>query len=231
MDYYSGNLSGERLRECYEVAPPRVRQYLEAEIEHVLERIGPGDAVIELGCGYGRVALELTPAAKRVVGIDTASGSIALARKLAGARTNCEFLEMDAIALEFPDGVFDVTVCIQNGVCAFHVAPDRLLHEAARVTRSGGRVLMSSYAARFWKHRLRWFEIQADRGLVGEIDLEATAGNTIVCLDGFRSGAMSPVEFEELCDRAGLTCVIEEVDGSSVFCEVVVPTRERGDDR
>ena len=33
--YYADNLSGSRLQRCYDVASPRVKRYLEAEIEHV----------------------------------------------------------------------------------------------------------------------------------------------------------------------------------------------------
>jgi len=223
MSYYSERLSGERLRRCYELAPPRVRRHLLAEIDHVLERVRPGDAVLELGCGYGRVALELARRAGRVIGIDTATESIALAREIAGGGSTCEFLEMDAVALAFPDDTFDATVCVQNGICAFRVDAARLLREAARVTKPGGKVLLSSYAAGFWEHRLRWFEIQADHGLLGPIDREATGDQTIACLDGFRSGAMSPEGFDRLCRGLCLPCLVEEVDGSSLFCEVEVP--------
>ena len=31
--YYSQKISGERLKLCYSIAPPRVKQYLEAEID------------------------------------------------------------------------------------------------------------------------------------------------------------------------------------------------------
>jgi len=55
MGHYAEKLSGERLQRCYEVASPRVSQYLEAEILHVLHKIRPGDRVIELGFGYGRI--------------------------------------------------------------------------------------------------------------------------------------------------------------------------------
>ena len=54
-DYYSEQLFAERLRKCYEIAPPRARQYLEAEIDHVAGRIRPGESVLELGRGYGHV--------------------------------------------------------------------------------------------------------------------------------------------------------------------------------
>jgi len=221
VGYYSIHLSGERLRECYDVAPPRVRQYLDAEIEFVRSRLSPRDAVLELGCGYGRVAFGLARTAVRVVGIDTAPASIDLARSLAGNESRCEFLVMDALALAFPAAAFDAVVCVQNGVCAFGVDRVALLAEALRVTRPGGRVLLSSYAAAFWPHRLEWFERQAERGLVGEIDREQSGDGVIVCRDGFRAGAMSPRDFTDLCARVGRTASITEVDGSSVLCEVV----------
>ena len=50
-DYYSRQLSGERLRLCYEIAPPRVRRYLEAEIEFLRGLLEPRLRVLEPGCG------------------------------------------------------------------------------------------------------------------------------------------------------------------------------------
>jgi 2-polyprenyl-6-hydroxyphenyl methylase/3-demethylubiquinone-9 3-methyltransferase len=227
MGYYAENLSGERLREVYEIAPARVRRYLRAEIDHVLSRLGGDDAVLELGCGYGRVAFELAEAARRVVGIDTSPENLALARRLAprlaGGSGGCEFLDMDAADLTFPDGEFDAVVCVQNGICAFGVDQARLVGEAVRVTRPGGRVLFSSYSDRFWPARLAWFELQAERGLVGEIDHDATGDGVIVCRDGFRASTMTPGGFAELCASLGLLANVTEVDGSSVFCEIAAP--------
>jgi ubiquinone/menaquinone biosynthesis C-methylase UbiE len=222
MSYYSEKLSGERLRECYENAPNRVKQYLDEEIRFVSDRIDPGSTVLELGCGYGRVALELAQAAGRVVGIDTSTESLDLARRLAGSLSNCEFLEMDALDLKFPDNEFDLTVCIQNGICAFGVDRQELVRESLRVTRPGGAVLFSSYSERFWKHRLEWFEVQAKLGLIGEIDYTATGAGVIACRDGFRAGTMTPPDFIKLCARTGIEPIITEVDGSSIFCELVV---------
>jgi len=36
--YYSQKLSADHLRRCYEIAPLRVKRYLEAEIEFVLDK-------------------------------------------------------------------------------------------------------------------------------------------------------------------------------------------------
>ncbi len=222
-NYYAARLSGARLQRCYELAPPRVQQYLESEILHVLERIAPDDAVLELGCGYGRVTVRLADRAGSVVGVDVAEESLSLARTLAGPDTHCEFVLMDALHMTFDDGSFDVVVCIQNGICAFGVRRNELLREALRVARPGGRLIFSTYSDAFWADRLSWFELQSSEGLLGPIDHHATGEGVIVCSDGFRSGTVSRSELEELCRELGVTASITEVDGSSLFCEVIKP--------
>jgi len=131
-------------------------------------------------------------------------------------------MEMDALDLRFPDDEFDFVACVQNGICAFGVDQEALAREALRVTRPGGRVVFSSYAEQFWPHRLAWFEDQARRGLVGDIDCSSTGDGVIVCKDGFRAGVMTPADFRWLGSKVGVVPVITEVDGSSVFCELVV---------
>ncbi len=223
MTYYDTHLSAERLRAVYELASPRVQQYLAAEIDFVLARVRPNDTVLELGCGHGRVALELARAAGSVVGIDTSEESVAMARDLAGPASRCRFIQMDAVDLVFEDGAFDVVACVQNGICAFGVDRLRLVREALRVTRPGGLALFSSYSSRFWPERLAWFEAQAAAGLLGEIDDEATGDGTIVCRDGFSAGALAPEDFEELGAAVGLAPRITEVDRSSLFAEWRTP--------
>jgi len=222
-DYYAGRLSGDRLRRCYAIASPRVQRYLEAEIRFVLGRLEPDDLVLELGCGYGRVTVRLTEVARHAVGIDTAPDSLALARRAAGFRSRCDFLAMDALALAFGAATFDTVVCVQNGICAFGVDKKRLVDEALRVTRPGGRVLFSSYAERFWPHRRQWFEAQAAAGLMGAIDDRRTGAGVIVCEDGFRSGTMTPGEFHSLAADLGVEPEIHDVDESSIFCVLAAP--------
>jgi 2-polyprenyl-6-hydroxyphenyl methylase/3-demethylubiquinone-9 3-methyltransferase len=219
--YYTEKLSGQRLRRCYEIASPRVRQYLEAEIQHVLSRLRPTDAVLELGCGYGRVATRLAHVGRRVVGIDVSEESIAMAKRVVDQDASCEFLCMDALALRFADGEFDAVVCVQNGICAFGVDQHALMSEALRVLRPGGRALFSTYSDRFWPHRLAWFEAQAAEGLLGPIDEGASGDGVIVCEDGFRAGRLTPENLRSLTSALGVKAEIREVDGSSVFCEIV----------
>ncbi len=226
--YYAEKLAGERLRRCYEISGPRVQRYLGAEIDFVLERISSQLSVLELGCGYGRVLCRLLTRTPRVTGIDTAIESLHLAREsIPGPPRPC-LAAMDAVIMGFQDNSFDLTICIQNGICAFGADQTRLMAEAVRVTRPGGGILFSSYSPRFWDYRLEWFEAQAAHKLLGEIDHHATGDGVIVCRDGFRSATMTADGFRALAVELSLVPHISEVDGSSVFCEIQVPERESG---
>jgi 2-polyprenyl-6-hydroxyphenyl methylase/3-demethylubiquinone-9 3-methyltransferase len=127
---------------------------------------------------------------------------------------------MDAVRLGFLDGAFDRVVCIQNGISAFHVDARALVRESLRVTRPGGIALFSSYSDAFWEHRLEWFVLQAEAGLVGEIDWERTRDGTIACTDGFTATTVGARRFAALAEELGVSARIVEIDSSSVFCEI-----------
>lgn len=218
--YYSQRLSGERLKLCYSIAPARVKRYLEAEIDFVLSKIKPTDRVLELGCGYGRVLLMLAEKAGLALGIDKALDSLRLHAELCQNMPSCSVLAMDAGRLGFKDGQFDKVVCVQNGISAFQMEQKALIAEALRVTRPSGSVLLSSYAERFWEDRIGWFRLQAEHGLIGEIDEETTGKGVIACKDGFRATTVTADDFRTLASELGLVPLVTEVDGSSLFCEL-----------
>jgi len=218
--YYQARLSSQRLKRCYEIAPPRVQQYLEAEIAYVLQKIRPGNRVLELGCGYGRVLQRLVAKAGFVFGIDNSCDSLILACEELSEVSNCFLAAMNAVQLGFQDESFDLTVCIQNGISAFHVDPRDLIRESLRVTKQGGTVLFSSYSDSFWNDRLEWFQRQADAGLVGEIDYEKTGHGVIVCKDGFTATTLRRPQFFSYTSGLGVRTKFVEVDKSSLFCEI-----------
>ncbi len=222
FDYYDGMLAGERLVKCYEIAPPRVKQYLRAEIDYVLEKIRPGDLVLELGCGFGRVIRPICAKAKWVIGIDNSIATLTFAERFLADQTNCDLLAANAIHLPFKNHVFDIVVCIQNGISAFHVDPVELFAESIRVTKRGGLVLFSSYSEKFWESRLEWFRAQSKAGLIGELDTEKTRNGVIVSTDGFTAITFDAEKFLSLASRFHVDARIVEVDQSSLFCEMVV---------
>ena len=221
-DYYSDKLSAERLQRVYKIAPPRVKQYFEAEVNHVLQKIHNQDLVLELGCGYGRILPSLAKKSKSVFGIDTSFSSLLLGREIHNKISNCFFAQMNAVQLSFPNKIFDVVVCIQNGISAFHVNQKELILESLRVTKPNGVVMFSSYSEKFWNDRLEWFRLQSDAGLLGKIDDKMTNDGNIVCEDGFTATTVGKDQFKTLTSGIDNVNVnIEEVDDSSLFCEII----------
>lgn len=222
MEYYKEILSSDNLQKCYEIAPPRIKQYLDAEINYVLEKISKNDLVLELGCGYGRVLSVLASKAKKVMGIDNSLPSLNLGKKLFGNLKNCIFMNMNAEKLNFPKNKFDVVVCIQNGISAFHIDQKKLILEAIRVTKPGGKILFSSYSKKFWEHRLNWFKIQSEYGLIGEIDFKKSKNGNIICKDGFTASTVDRKKIKSLLTNIyNIKFSSEEIDESSIFFELI----------
>jgi len=222
FDYYRENLAAERLRAAYETAPPRTRQYLAAEAAHVSSKITAGMAAVELGCGYGRFLREIYRPEGRFTGLDNSPASLMLAKRYLEGRPGVSLAAMNAVETGFKSGSFDLTLCVQNGISAFHVDPEALIREAVRITKAGGLAVFSTYAAVFWPHRLEWFKAQAAAGLIGPIDDRLTRDGIIVCKDGFRATTMDENGFRALASAVRQEARLVTVDGSSLFCEINV---------
>jgi len=221
-DYYSERLSSNNLKRCYDIAPSRVKQYLHAEIEYVRVQLQKTDSVVELGCGYGRVLKQLLPYSSSVIGIDTSIESLIIAKDYVEQNSRSHLFQANAASLPLRDDSIDKVVCIQNGISAFKVDPLELLRESVRITRKGGQCHFSSYSDKFWKHRIDWFKLQADAGLIGEIDWNRTSDGVISCRDGFLATTFTQNDFQNLISQLELNASIIEVDESSIFCKIQV---------
>jgi len=106
----------------------------------------PGERVLDLACGTGIVTRQVAPAVGpggRVVGVDLNPDMLAVARRLPvpeGGPT-IEWREGNAVALDLPDGAFDLVLC-QQGLQFF---PDRpaAIREVRRVLADGGRAVLN----------------------------------------------------------------------------------------
>jgi len=106
--------------------------------------IEPGAKVLEIGVGTG-LSLDAYPRTAQVTGIDLAPDMLEKAQERIDRHGlhNVSLEQGDALALRFPDDSFDY-------VMAFHVVsvvPDakRLMAEAQRVCRPGGRIVVINH--------------------------------------------------------------------------------------
>ena len=95
----------------------------------------PSGAALEVGCGEGRVARDLTALGHQMTGIDA---SPSLVRAAAAAHSGGHYLIADATKLPFDDGAFDLVVAY-NSLMDIAAMP-KAVSEAARVLRPHGRL-------------------------------------------------------------------------------------------
>src|SRR5499425_2256958 len=122
------------------------RRVFYPRIAMVIRSLGiePGRRVLELGVGTG-LSLDAYPAQCHVTGIDLAPDMLERAQDKVNRNgwRHIALEQGDALALRFPDDSFDY-------VMAFHVVsvvPDakRLMAEAQRVCRPGGRIVIINH--------------------------------------------------------------------------------------
>ena len=105
--------------------------------------VGPGDHVVEIGCGpHGCLDLlsERVGPAGRVVGVERSADAVALARTLVTQRAiaNVDVVEADARSTSLPRGAFDLATSRLVLVNVPH--PEQIVAEAVALARPGGWV-------------------------------------------------------------------------------------------
>jgi ubiquinone/menaquinone biosynthesis C-methylase UbiE len=114
-------------------------------------RLAQGSRVLEVGCGAGGTTVALARMGFEVEATDIVHSMLTLARKEAsGVRPKPRFVRMDAHALSFSDGSFDLVIAL--GVLPWLHSPLTGAGEMVRVLRRGGYLLLNAGNRR----RLTW---------------------------------------------------------------------------
>jgi len=102
-----------------------------------LAGIGPGQRVLDVGCGPGALTTELVSrlGAEHIAAVDPSESFVAAARE---RHPGVDIRQASAEALPYPDGGFDAALA--QLVVHFMTDPVAGLREMARVTRAGGVV-------------------------------------------------------------------------------------------
>src|SRR5579884_2307830 len=155
-----------------------------------LAELRPGEIVLDLGSGGG---IDVLLSAKRVgptgkaYGLDMTDEMLALARKnqKKADATNVEFLKGSIENIPLPENSVDVI--ISNCVINLSGDKDRVLAEAFRVLKPGGRLAVSDVVVR------------------GEVPAEIR--KSIELWVGCVAGALEEAEYHEKLERAGFASI------------------------
>ena len=163
-----------------------------------LAQLSPGETVLDLGSGGG---IDVLLSAKRVgpsgkaYGLDMTDEMLALARENQGKAgvTNAEFLKGEIEQIPLPAGSVDVI--ISNCVINLSADKDRVLAEAFRVLKPGGRFAVSDVVVR------------------GEVPSEIR--RSVELWIGCVAGALEEGEYRAKLDKAGFEAI--EVEPTRVY--------------
>jgi ArsR family transcriptional regulator len=97
-------------------------------------------AVADLGCGTGVITQSLAPFVERVVAVDESGAMLAAARKRLHGVENADIRNGRLEALPLADGEVDVALLFL--VLHYTADPARVISEAVRILKPGGRLLV-----------------------------------------------------------------------------------------
>lgn len=164
--------------------------------------LSPGARVLDVGCGTGddaRMLASLVGPDGHVIGIDASETMIRVARERSRASSlPVEFAVGDALNLDFPDSAFGACRC---ETVLMHVdgEPADAIAEMVRVTRPGGRVVLSDF---------HW-----DALVIDHPDRTRTREIVHMACDGIRHGWIGS-QLPRLAEDAGLIDI--QVEGSAM---------------
>jgi SAM-dependent methyltransferase len=116
-------------------------------------QVGPGQRVLDVGCGTGVVAVTAARLGAKVSGLDLTPALLERARENARiAGVDIDFIEGDAEALPYPDASFDV-VLSQFGHM-FAPRPAVAVKEMLRVLKPGGHIAFSTWPPEHFTGRM-----------------------------------------------------------------------------
>jgi SAM-dependent methyltransferase len=128
---------GSYERTAAELAPAADRAVDAAEI-------GPGERVLDVGCGTGNAALLAAMRGAQVTGVDPAPRLLEVAAgRAAAAGIEATWTPGSATALPVPDGAFDATLSVFAAIFARPAAS--VVSELVRVTAPDGRIVLTTW--------------------------------------------------------------------------------------
>lgn len=136
----------DKLEEGWYTASDHPIALLRAEnavrVPWIIREIGKNKTVLDIGCGAGILTNALSKEGHTVFGIDLSASSLKVAQKY-DTTQKVSYQIASAYELPYPDQTFDI-------VCAMDVLehveePSRLIAEASRVLKSGGRFFFHTF--------------------------------------------------------------------------------------
>jgi ubiquinone/menaquinone biosynthesis C-methylase UbiE len=131
----------QRERAALEGMPQKISKYVCERGRRIAEWIREDDHVLDIGCGEGIITSFLARKCRHVVGCDYSAEALETA---AQAHPGLEFVHSNSTCLRFESGSFTKVVLSEVAEHLLPVQLVRALHEACRVLRPGGMLILTT---------------------------------------------------------------------------------------
>jgi len=137
----------------YSLGNPQLLERATAEIVAQLKAWGAvtnDTAILDIGCGIGRLLVALAPEVRSATGIDVSAEMVKAARRRCAPHSNVTVIKGDGRGLgDLEDGAFEVVIAVdsfpylrQSG----YALVERFFAESARVLKPGGQLVILNYS-------------------------------------------------------------------------------------
>ena len=215
------DLFGDDYYYFYEPSLTAERTKREADAVWKLLALGPGKALLDLGCGHGRMANVLAEQGARVTGLDASPYFLEIARKDAASRgVAVTFVEGDMRAIPW-ENVFDAALIWYTTFGYFNDSDnENIISKVAKALKPGARLLIEQINR---VSLLRggmpatWTVTRGDDIMIDRVDYDGLADRSVTERIVVRNGHIkrskyfvrlySPVELSALMRRAGFQSI------------------------
>ncbi len=216
-EWFTGFFDGAYVGELSDEKSPRQTR---VEVDFLLRslRPAPGARILDVACGYGRHAAEISRRGFRVVGVDLSPAMLAEARRRFAEGPRLTFVQGDMRRLAFRKE-FDVVASFYTSFGYFTPAENQAaLRRMARALAPGGRMLIDHRNPAFdaLLPRRLWYRVGRRRFILEDrrfdrrtkvtdcTQLVVTAGRARAVERRFRLQEFSLPEWRRILTRAGL---------------------------
>ncbi|MFC1648825.1 class I SAM-dependent methyltransferase [Nanoarchaeota archaeon] len=196
--------------ENLQITPPFL-EYLHRE-ESQLRKSVIGGLAIDIGCGNGRSTAMIPEIADLVIGIDFSERLLDQAKTSFIGRHDMQFYLQDARSTSFGSDSFDYVIMLWNTFGDLYSGRERALHEARRIVKQQGKILLSVLSDGVLQAYLELLEIN-------KLVCEHHDENYVFLREGLVSERFSQDKLEGIFQATDLKYNIKPLTDISYWCE------------
>lgn len=194
---------------------PLIKDWLEKENLYLRKNTKEDSIVLDVGCGFGRNIKAIVNLAKKIVGIDNNQNLFEEIKEKLSKFKNVEVFLENARKMHFGNNIFDYTICMGNTFGTFGKDKLKILKEMKRVTKKGGKIIISVYSENALDMRIEEYK------RIG-IKIKKIQDGTIYSENGLILEQFNKEKLKKIFDSVELEVKIIKLNSISYLCESII---------